>query len=259
MLSLLQKDKIAFKTSFNKDFIDLENQITDLEEKNDMLTQNKVNLFDAGTTYASEKARIKEQIDAKVNLHKSFITNFENNYLTKNADFLSNYQQYENVNKDLLTTINSNIAKVEAVLKAFAEMDNIVTKIHGKLTGLDDLISKMDDTKTKGVSTMDQRIQALITTDLAKYLKLQSLASELNKQKIYILGQFQLDVDEYMTKNLQSRYDRAAYLSLKSDVERYKAKYYSGASLNCVNALSSSNEGSGLLAKIASMKISLNS
>jgi len=56
--------------SFKKDFIDLENQILSLEEKQDMQEDNNVNVFDAGTTYESEKAQLKDLIDAKVKLHK---------------------------------------------------------------------------------------------------------------------------------------------------------------------------------------------
>ena len=69
-MSQLQKDKTALTISFKKDFIDLENQILSLEEKQDMQVDDNVNVFDAGTTYDSEKAKLKDLIDAKVKLHK---------------------------------------------------------------------------------------------------------------------------------------------------------------------------------------------
>jgi hypothetical protein len=56
--------------SFKKDFIDLENQILSLEEKQSLQQDDNVNVFDAGTTYESEKAKLKDLIDTKVKLHR---------------------------------------------------------------------------------------------------------------------------------------------------------------------------------------------
>ena len=70
LLSQLQKDKTTLTISLKKDFIDLENQILSLEEKKDLQDNNNVNVFDAGTTYESEKAKLKDLIDTKVALHK---------------------------------------------------------------------------------------------------------------------------------------------------------------------------------------------
>lgn len=70
LLSLLQKDKTALTISFKKDFIELENQILALEEKKNLQESDGVNVFDLGTTYESEKAKLKELIDSKVKLHK---------------------------------------------------------------------------------------------------------------------------------------------------------------------------------------------
>lgn len=57
-------------TSFNKDFVDLKNQIAALEEKQDLQEDDNLDVFDVGTTYESEKAKIKELIDVKVSLYK---------------------------------------------------------------------------------------------------------------------------------------------------------------------------------------------
>jgi len=70
LLSALQKDKTALTIAFKKDFIDLENQVLDLEEKQNLQNNNNINVFDDGTTYEGEKAKLKELIDTKVQLHK---------------------------------------------------------------------------------------------------------------------------------------------------------------------------------------------
>jgi hypothetical protein len=106
--------------SFKKDFIELENQILALEEKQDLQKSDNVNVFDSGTTYESEKATLKELIDAKVKLHKGFIANFETGYIAKNTEFLSMFQQYSAINKDLIKGIQDKMAKVQGVITAFS-------------------------------------------------------------------------------------------------------------------------------------------
>jgi hypothetical protein len=66
----MQKDKTALTIAFKQDFIDLENQVLALEEKKALQDSDNVNMFDVGTTYESEKAKLKDLIDTKVKLHK---------------------------------------------------------------------------------------------------------------------------------------------------------------------------------------------
>lgn len=70
LLSQLQKDKTALTISFQKDFIELENQILALEEKQNLQESDGVNVFDSGTTYESEKIKFKNLVDDKVKLYK---------------------------------------------------------------------------------------------------------------------------------------------------------------------------------------------
>jgi hypothetical protein len=69
-----------------------------------------------------------------------------------------------------------------------------------------------------------------------------------------------MDFDEYLTKNLQTRYDRSQYLALKDQINSFKAKFYTTTNqLNCSNILSPTDESAALLAKINSMKTAVNS
>lgn len=260
LLSQFQKDKTALAISFKKDFIDLENQILSLEEKQDLQIDNNVNVFDAGTTYESEKAQIKDLIDTKVKLHKGFLTNFETNYLAKNTDFLSSYLQYSTANKDLVKGIQDKMAKVNSILAIFSELETTVTKINTKITGLDELIAKMEESKNKWLVNLDKTLQPMIDSNIKKYKKLQTLANELSLQKTFVVGQFQMDLDEYLTNNLQARYNRSQFVTLKNDIAKYKTKYYTTTSqLNCSNILSTTDESTALLSRINAMKAIANS
>jgi len=91
-----------------------------LEEKQALQLSDNVNVFDVGTTYESEKTRLKDLIDAKVKLHKEAIANFETSYIAKNIDFLTTFQQYSSGNKDLIKGIQDKMDKVQVVLTAFS-------------------------------------------------------------------------------------------------------------------------------------------
>lgn len=256
LLAQFQKDKTDLAISFKKDFIDLENQILSLEEKQDLQESDNVNVFDAGTTYESEKAKLKNMIDAKVTLHKWFIVNFETNYTDKINNFLTNYLQYKNANQSLLQGIQGKMAKVQNILSAFAEVESGVNRINAKITGLDDLIKKLDITKAKWLSSLDKTIQMVIDKNVRMYKKLANLADTLTAQKTYVLGQYTIDLDGYIANNLQNRYDRTKYLELKKEVENFKSLYFTtNNQLNCSSVISATDVGVALSGKIAAMKL----
>jgi DNA repair exonuclease SbcCD ATPase subunit len=175
-------------------------------------------------------------------------------------DFLSTYAQYSSVNKDLVKGIQERMAKVQSILATFAEVETNVTKINSKVVGLDDLLKKMEETKSKGLANLDKTIQPLIDSNIKKYKKLQNLFDEMTKQKMYVVGQYQMDLDEFLTNNLQSRYNRSQFTTLKNDIANYKAKYYTKTNqLNCSSILSTVDEGTALLTRINTMKIAVGS
>ncbi|MCX6824146.1 MAG: peptidoglycan-binding domain-containing protein [candidate division SR1 bacterium] len=260
LLSALQKDKTAFMISFKKDFIDLENQILDLEEKQNLQKDNNINVFDSGTTYESEKAKIKDLIDTKVQLYKSFIANFGTSYLTKNTNFLTTYFQYSTANKDLVKNIQDKMTKVQGVLNAFSGLESVITTINSKVTGLNELLAKIDDTTSKGVTNLGNVFQSLIDTNATKYKKLQTLAGYLSQQKAYVMIEYKKDLDDYVTNSFQSIYNRASFLTLKNDIINYTLKYYTPTNqLNCSSILSTTDESAALLTRINTMKILVNS
>lgn len=69
-----------------------------------------------------------------------------------------------------------------------------------------------------------------------------------------------MDFDEYLTNNLQSRYNRTQFVALKNDVEKFKAKYYTNTNqLNCSSVLSTTDESAALLARITAMSTAVGS
>ncbi|HMS91505.1 MAG TPA: peptidoglycan-binding domain-containing protein [Candidatus Absconditabacterales bacterium] len=260
LLSQLQKDKMDLTISFKKDFIELENQVLALEEKKSLQESDGLNVFASGTNYESEKARLKEIIDSKAKLHRGFITNFETSYITKNINFLTTFQQYRDANKDLIKGIQDKMTRVQGILTAFSGVTSTVDKINAKVTGLDDLIKKMEDTKIKGLENLDKTLQQTIDINSKKYKKLQNLPNELTTQKAYVLNQYQIDFDEYFSNNFQNRYNRTQYLALKKQVDTFRSKFYTNTNqLNCLNVLASSDEGTALFNKIYAMQATVNS
>jgi archaellum component FlaC len=152
------------------------------------------------------------------------------------------------------------MTKIQSVLAAFSGVETVVNKINSKVTGLDELIKKIETTKISGLISLDKTMQTLVESNIKKYKKLQTLSDELTKQKTYVVGQYQMDLDEYVTNNLQSRYNRSQFVALKNDIAAYKAKYYTVSSqLNCTNLLSTTDESAALLARIHAMKLVVDS
>ena len=122
-------------------------------------------------------------------------------------------------------------------------MESTIASINAKITGLDDLMNKIDESKTKGLSNLTNTMQTLIDSNISKYKALQRLVTELTKQKTYVLGQFQTDLNQYLSDTFQPRYNRTQYLSLKEEVNAFKAKFYVSAyQLNCTNILGTTTE-----------------
>jgi len=245
---------------FKQSFVDLENQVVSLEEKQALQESDNIDVFDVGTTYESEKAKLKNLIDAKIKLYKETISNFETTYTTKNINFLTTYLQYSTANKDLVKGIQDKMTKIQSILAAFSGVETTIDKINAKVTGLDDLIKKMEDAKVQGLANLDKTMQLLIDANIKKYKKLQNLFDALTTQKAYVLTQYQTDFDEYMSNNFQSRYNRNQYIALKNQVNAFKAKFYTNTNqLNCSSVLSTTDESTVLINKINAMKIVVNS
>lgn len=260
LLAQLQKDKITFKVWFNRDFVELEKRILGLEEKKRIQEENNITMFDPGTSYETEKARLKDEIDTKAQTYRTLIASFSTTYTRETAKLINDFQLYLAANQQLLAGIKNKMTNIEKVASGFAKLDTTITTINSKITGLDDLIQKIEISKTKWLTALDSTIKSLLAINTKRYKRLQTLDGVLTQQKLYVLGQYQMDIDEYVSNSLQNRYDRSQYLSLKDDVENLTSLYYtSSKQLNCSNILSSLDTGASLLARIATMQVAVNS
>ena len=260
VLSQMQKDKLTIKTSFSKDFLDIKNHITDLEEKNTLQTTNNLSLFESWTSYEIEKAKLKQEIDTKVAVHSAIISWFSLTYTTKITDLIKTFQQYLSGNAAFLQGVSTKMTKIQSVLDAFAAVEATITKINTKITGFENISQNIEAAKKNGVAALDSNIQLSIATLLKRYKNFQIANDVLTGQKSYIMGQFQLDLDEYVANNLKSRYDRSQYLSLQDPIKVFSSKFYTQTNqLNCSSITNTTDETTYLLTKIAAMASQVNS
>ena len=120
LLNQMQKDRQELKLSFLKDFLDIEAEITTLEEKNRIQGETDISLFTYGTTYASEKARIANEIVQTKNLHLGFVRNFESTHTQKLQDFINTVLEYSRQNTEVINFINDKVNKMQSIDASFA-------------------------------------------------------------------------------------------------------------------------------------------
>ena len=255
LLTQLQKDKTALTIAFQQDFIDVQNQILALQDKQSLQTSDGVNVFDSGTTYERERARIKNLIDSKVTLYQGLIGAFATGYAAKNSNFLTTYFQYSAANQTLIQGIQTKMDKIQSVLTAFSWVEATIATINTKIPWLDDVLQKIETAKTAGLANLDTTFQTLIDATIKKYTTLQNISGWLSQQKSYIVNEYQTDFNNYLNNTFKGRYDRSQYLGLKDQIDAFEAKYYTiNNQLNCTNILSMSDEATALISKITSMK-----
>jgi hypothetical protein len=139
-------------------------------------------------------------------------------------------------------------------------VETTIAKITAKITGIDELSQKIETTKTNGIAALSTTMQSLITNTLKKYKKLQTTTDELDAQKLYIMGQFQLDLDEYLSSSVKNRYDHAKYLTLKNQIKTFSSKFYtSNNQFNCATILNPLDDTTSLMTQIATMNAEVNS
>ncbi|MEI7918964.1 MAG: hypothetical protein WCH65_01795 [bacterium] len=152
------------------------------------------------------------------------------------------------------------MTKIQSVLDAFAAVEATITKINTKITGFENISQNIEAAKKNGVAALDSNIQLSIATLLKRYKNFQIANDVLTGQKSYIMGQFQLDLDEYVANNLKSRYDRSQYLSLQDQIKVFSSKFYTQTNqLNCSSITNTTDETTYLLTKIAAMASQVNS
>ena len=241
-LAQFQKDKTALTIAFQQD-------------KQSLQTSGGVNVFDSGTTYESEKLKIKNLIDTKVALYQWLLATFATNYAAKNIDFLTTYLQYSAANQTLIQGIQTKMNAIQSVLNAFSWVEDTITAINAKIPWLDDVIQKIETAKTAGLANLDTTFQTLIDATIKKYTTLQNLSGGLSQQKAYIINEYQTDFTTYLNNTFQGRYDRSQYLALKDQIDAFEAKYYTiNNQLNCTNILAMSDQATELISKITNMQ-----
>lgn len=260
LLSQLQKDRTTLKIALNRDFVELEKKVSGLEERNAMQKETEMIIFDSGTSYETERAKLKDEIDAKVQSHRTLITGFATSYVNKIGELITTFGQYRDANKSLTQGLVSKMEKVQQVLSAFEDVERDVNSIDGKIAGADDFVQTLASSRAKGLTNLNASMQSFADTTLKKYKKLQNLNKELLPQKLSTVAQYNMDFDEFLSKKFKYRYDRSTYIKLRNEIEGLRAVYYAAANqLNCSSILIPGLDNAVLLSKIASLKAEVDS
>jgi len=260
LLSQMQKEKISLQSAMLKDFIDLDLQISTLEEKYNIQKNSDVSLFDIWSTYESEKAKLKIQIDDLFQTYKTSIQSFETNYKLKIKSFVTDYNQYTTQNKDLIKSINDRILKIQTVISWFNSLDALAYQLNNLLGWASDYSSKIESLKYAGIGLLSNQIQSVINSQITKYPKLTLLSGDLVWQKESILNSYKTEMNSYLDTLFQKRYDRSKYNIIKDKIQKLQAKYYiNNNKFNCINILWSIDDTTNILTEINIMKANINS
>lgn len=87
-----------------------------LEEKKRIQEANNITMFDPGTTYETEKVRLKNEIDTKAQIYKTLIASFGTTYSTKTNELIKTFQSYLAANTQLLQGIKNKMTSVQTVV-----------------------------------------------------------------------------------------------------------------------------------------------
>ncbi|MFA5748221.1 MAG: peptidoglycan-binding domain-containing protein [Candidatus Absconditabacterales bacterium] len=233
ILSQMQKEKESLKIALLKNFVDLENQINSLEEKNHILKDSNINLFDGDSTYETEKIKLQQNIDDIVNIQKGFIINFQTIYQGKIKQFVSDFAQYYLQNKDLIKTIGGKITKIQSIISGFNSLNLQIKNANDTLASVNDFMEKLNGIKISAKNLLDTQLQSYIQNESKKRPKLTNLTGVLLSQKDFLIGSYVLDFDEQLASSLQNWYDYKSFLSIKKQIDDLKNKYIKSNKFNC--------------------------
>jgi hypothetical protein len=233
----LQTDKMNIKTSFTKDFIELENRLSSIEEKYRLQQENKLDFFN-GSSYQDAKTQLKADIDRITAVHTGFIQGFESGYKTKILKFISDYAQYLGQNKDLLQSINARIVKLQYLLNQESIIDSGINQLYSNLQ-IDEVMSKVPVLQNSLQQVFLSNITPYIDTQVKKFKALTLLSGALAQIKTNALEQYSKDKDVYLTQILSPWYNYAEYQKIKQQLQTIRATYYPSDVLNCTKILSS--------------------
>ena len=257
ILSTLQKDKIALKTSITRDISELDTRVAWLEEKNRLQKENNIDLFE-WSSYAIQKSLLKNDIDALIAKDKWFIQAFQSWYSAKIKSFINDYAQYSYQNKDLVKTLATKINKLSFLISGYNAVQEKVATMYQAM-GIGDIMDKFASLKNMALNTLSAQLDPIIALKIKIFKLIPALSGELAVQKEAAIKQYMLDMDEYFASVFQRRYDRAAYNKLVESFTKFQTTYYTNQRLNCTNIIGGATDETWLaLLSVQISKVSAN-
>lgn len=239
LLTQLQIDKMDIKTSFNKDFIQLENQITSLQEKYRLQQDTNIDVLN-GVTYAEAQDQIKSDIDKIVSIHTGLIQAFEVGYKTKILKFITDYSQYLTQNKALVQTISAKVVKLQYIVNESNKMDAGINQIYKNLQ-IADIMNKVSLLQSSLQKVFLENINPYIDTQVKKFKVATLLSGALADLKMTTLQQYNQEKDAYFAKTFAPWYNYAQYTKTQQAIQGIKGDYYTANKLNCNKLLVSNS------------------
>jgi len=235
LLAQLQTDKMDIKTSFNKDFVQLENEIASLQEKYRIQQDMGVDMLN-GVTYDAAQNQIKADIDKIVSIHTGMVQTFELGYKTKILKFISDYAQYLTQNKDLLQTINAKIVKLQYLISQSTAIQSWLNSIYTNLQ-ISDIMDKVPTVQNALQQVFLANVVPYIDTQVKKFKVATTLSWALLGLKDTTLSQYNQDKDTYLAKIVAPWYNYPQYLKTQQEIQQIKDTYYTAGKLNCTQVL----------------------
>ena len=264
MLMAMQKDKQQLKLWFLKDFLLIESDIATLEEKARILREDNISLFEAGTTYESEKANILSKLASVSILHKWLINNFETTYNNKIAKFGQDVIDYSRQNSGVMGYVNDKLFKLEDIDTKFGTLTKQIDQINALLVWSGaSFVQSFSGIRASFVTSLDNKLQALINTYVRKYKVLKNLSGVLASEKSFVLRMYGLDFDEKLNTILDQRYDKTDYDFIGTQISTIDTNFRTNNQLSCTKAFTDTQWLDALIAtitnKMNTMMVSVNS
>lgn len=176
------------------------------------MKEKNISLFEQGTNYESEQAKILSRIESTVALHSGLIKNFEMTYINKIAKFGQDIIDYSLQNSGVVGYVNDKLFRLGDIDTKFGTLSKQIDQINALLIGSGaSFVQSFSGVRSSFVNLLDLNVQALIDANVKKYKVLKDLSGVLASEKSFALRMYGLDFDEKLNTILDQWYNKTDY------------------------------------------------
>jgi hypothetical protein len=130
IISDIQTNIQNIKSSFLVSLSQLESDAYSLEQKNTLQKQTQISLFQSGTTYEGEKAKLLISLANLIATTKNSLQSLQQSYSTKMTDFTISVSDYTSKNTALISSVQSKIIKINTLDQKISNLSNDLMNIN---------------------------------------------------------------------------------------------------------------------------------